>query len=297
IYQGFTNDGQYLVLFFYPPVTTTALPNTVADVPQSEFDQVNSDPTSYLAAKAAELNALPSDAWEPDLAVLDALVSSLTISNMPQNGIEGKVWQWVGRYNAGEETPLENTATYTVSFLPNNQFAFTADCNSGSGVYEADGGMVGSLRTTLSPATPAACGPDSLSNELIGAVQSAQNYKVRPAGQLMELVRPAGGGSLLFAPVALAAGATTAPTTTLQSLVTFTTTASVIDQGQCATLRWEAENVRAVSIYPLVGTSANGPGSLEVCPEDSTTYELRAVLPDGSTAVRQVTITVNQPGG
>ena len=31
VYQGFTNDGQYLVTFFYP-VTTKQLPNTVADL-------------------------------------------------------------------------------------------------------------------------------------------------------------------------------------------------------------------------------------------------------------------------
>lgn len=97
ICQGFTNDGKYLVLFFYPPVATIYLANTAAEAPQTEIDQVNHDPVSYLAAKADELNRLPTDAWPPDLAVLDALVSSVTIRNMPSTGIEGKVWQWVVR--------------------------------------------------------------------------------------------------------------------------------------------------------------------------------------------------------
>jgi hypothetical protein len=201
IYQGFTNDGKYLVLFFYPPAATTHLPNTAAEVPQTEINQVNRDPASYLATKAAELNRLPTDAWQPDLAVLDALVRSLTIANMPPTGIEGLVWQLVGEYDLVQETPLHNTSGYTISFLPDGQFAFQADCNSGSGVYEANGGMLGSLRILLDPLTPSDCGPDSLSNELIGTLQSAQNYKVRPGGQMLELVRPAGGGSLLFTPV------------------------------------------------------------------------------------------------
>jgi hypothetical protein len=184
----------------------------------------------------------------------------------------------VGRYDGVEETPVEDTAGYTISFLPANQFAFQADCNNGSGVYEADGGMIGSLRITLSPLTPADCGPASLSNELIGTLQSAQNYKVRPGGQLLELVRPAGGGSLLFAPVALAGESTsasitaTAPTTTVPTRPAFTTTASVIDQGECATLIWDVANRQALSLYPLVGTSANGPGSQAVCPQYSPMY-------------------------
>ncbi len=211
IHQGFTNDGKYLVLFFYPPVTTAQLPDSAAEVPQTEMDQVNTDPSTYLTAKAAELNALPASAWEPDLATLDALVSSLTISNMTPNGLEGQVWQLAGTYDGQQETPLENTTGYTVTFL-NGELTYQADCNSGQGVYTiSDGGMVGNLRSDLGEVTLTECGPGSYSNELVGTLQSAQNYKVRPGGQMLELVRPAGGGSLLFSTVGPSEGAPTAP--------------------------------------------------------------------------------------
>ncbi|MBI2886759.1 MAG: FG-GAP repeat protein [Chloroflexi bacterium] len=77
IYLGFTNDGQYLVAFFYP-VTTAALP-AIQEVPAEEFDRVVRDHRAYMQEKADMLNKLPSSAWQPDLAKLDALVGSLEI--------------------------------------------------------------------------------------------------------------------------------------------------------------------------------------------------------------------------
>ncbi|MCA9875196.1 MAG: META domain-containing protein [Anaerolineales bacterium] len=204
VYQGFTNDGKYLVLFFYPPVTTSYLPATAADVPQSETDAMMADMTGYLNAKAEELNALPTSDWDPDLSTLDALVASLSIVNMPPTGLQGQVWRWVAESDGYEETPVTFESDYTVTFLPDGRLAFQADCNSGTGVYDASGGMVGSLATELGAMTMAACSPDSRSDDLIGTLQSAQNYKVRPGGALMELVRPAGGGSLIFTAVGAA---------------------------------------------------------------------------------------------
>ena len=143
---------------------------------------------------------------------LDALVSSLTITDMAPTGIEGQVWQLAATYDGEQETPLENTSGYTVSYFPNGQLTDEADCNRGQGVYSiSDGGMVGNLRTDLGAVTLADCGPDSYSSELVGTLQSAQNYKVRPGGQMLELVRPAGGGSLLFSAVGPIEGAPPAP--------------------------------------------------------------------------------------
>ena len=201
VYQGFTNDGKYLVAFFYPPVTTSELPNSAAEVPQTELDAMMADMTGYFQATAEKLNALPTSAWEPDLATLDALVASLTIVNMPAAGIEGQVWQWVAQSDGYQETPAPSGSEYFVTFYGDGRLAFQADCNSGTGVFDASGGMVGSLATELGAMTLAACGPDSQSENLIGVLQAAQNYQVHPGGAMMELVLPAGGGSLIFAAV------------------------------------------------------------------------------------------------
>ena len=211
VYQGFTNDGKYLVAFFYPPVTTSELPASGADVPQAETDAMMADMTGYLNTQATDLNALPTDAWQPDLTTLDALVSSLTIVNMPSAGIEGQVWRWVAESDGYQETPVGYGNGYFVTFHADGRLDFQADCNTGSGVYDASGGMVGSLATELGAMTLADCGPDSRSEDLIGTLQSAQNYKVRPGGTLMELVRPAGGGSFIFMPVGPADAAPAEP--------------------------------------------------------------------------------------
>ena len=79
-YQGLTTDGLYYVSLKWP-VSTESLPNTEAEATDELKAQV-SDPDSY-AVYAQEtkdmLNALPSSAWDPDLARLDAMVQSLTL--------------------------------------------------------------------------------------------------------------------------------------------------------------------------------------------------------------------------
>jgi heat shock protein HslJ len=72
-----------------------------------------------------------------------------------------------------------------------------------------------------------------------------------------------------------------------------------INQGECATLNWNVQNVRAVWVYPQ-GADFNafprtGQGNERVCPAFTTTYEMRVQLNDGSTQFRQVTINVAQP--
>ena len=78
IYQGFTPDGRYLVAFFFP-VRTDALPDGLEAIPQADADAFQADGLGWLAKKSAELDALPGDAWQPDLTKLDALIASLSV--------------------------------------------------------------------------------------------------------------------------------------------------------------------------------------------------------------------------
>jgi hypothetical protein len=93
VYQGFTNDGQYLVSFWYP-VSTPALPNDVAAVPADQMAAFNADPGAYIATVADTLNQLSPDQWQPSLTTLDALVASLQIQGMPVAGLQDKTWWW-----------------------------------------------------------------------------------------------------------------------------------------------------------------------------------------------------------
>jgi hypothetical protein len=81
IAQGLTDDGKYLVSFFYPPVATAVLPNSVEEISEEEFQQANSDWATYLQEKEDMLNDLSPSEWEPALTTLDAVISSLQFGN------------------------------------------------------------------------------------------------------------------------------------------------------------------------------------------------------------------------
>jgi heat shock protein HslJ len=203
-YQGFTNDGKYLVSFWYP-VTTTELPKQ-ADMTAAEMDKFNSDPQAYIQAQAEMLNALPPSDWQPDLTQLDNLVGSLRIVGMTATGLPGPVWQWTGTswYELTEsgyvlrENPIADPAQYEVVYTPDGALQVKADCNRASGAYTYDGGMVGSVRVQMGPATMAECGPESRSQELINSLMAAQDYRVQPGGGQLQLNMPAGGPMLHF---------------------------------------------------------------------------------------------------
>jgi hypothetical protein len=203
-YQGFTNDGRYLVSFFYP-VTTKVLP-TQADMSAEEMDRFNSDPQAYIRVQAEMLNSLVPADWQPDLSQLDALVGSLQIEEMNPTGLQGTLWQWQGTswYELKEgdyvlnENPIANPTQYEVIYNADGSLTVKADCNNAAGTYTYDGGMVGSVRVEMGPTTLAACGPDSRSDELIQSLMAAQDYRVQPGGNQLELNMPAGGPVLHF---------------------------------------------------------------------------------------------------
>ena len=200
VYQGFTNDGLYLVGFSYP-VSTSALPADASAVPAEEMTQVDSDPAAYTAAKAEELNALAPSDWAPDLATLDALVASLEIVDMPIAGIQDETWVWTGFESGdGEVTPVQNPSLYQVIYHSDGTIEIIADCNLAIMNYELRrSGMVGGMLAQPGPMTLAECGPDSRYNEFINNIMASQDYRVRAGGGTAEIVLPAGGGQMIMA--------------------------------------------------------------------------------------------------
>jgi heat shock protein HslJ/uncharacterized protein YraI len=282
----------------------------------------------------------------------------------------------------------------------NGVMSFRADCNTGQMGYELRaGGMIGGYLAQPGPMTLAFCGEESFDQQFVGALQAAQNYRVRPGGAQMELAMPAGGPTYVFqsigpnapaptptplptvvvstpepqapygvviapAGVNVRTGPGTAypvlgaadfgvegaiigrsadgawwvtpvqgapngqgwvsadfvqafnaesvpvidapplpptptppPTATPVPSMAFWADRTTIDQGQCATLFWDVQNIQAVWVYP-VGQPysqfpATGQGSQQVCPQQTTTYEMRVLLRDGSVTTQQITIQVN----
>lgn len=63
-----------------------------------------------------------------------------------------------------------------------------------------------------------------------------------------------------------------------------------ISPGQCTVVRWDVQGVQAV-FFNEQGVA--GQGAQQVCPTQTTTYNLRVVMNDGSQQNRQVTVAVN----
>jgi uncharacterized protein YraI len=87
---------------------------------------------------------------------------------------------------------------------------------------------------------------------------------------------------------------TPTPTTGLTPIVEFGATKTTLDPGECTTLQWHVENVKAA--YLSGGEFSNlgvtGPfGSRDVCPAGTTLYILRAETVGGAIE-RSVTVTV-----
>jgi polar amino acid transport system substrate-binding protein len=94
---------------------------------------------------------------------------------------------------------------------------------------------------------------------------------------------------------------TPGPTATPVPNISFTANPTGIQQGQCSTVSWSTSNVQAVYYYqdgqdwPNHGVA--GVGSRTECPQQTTTYFLRVVLPDGQVMTPQVVITVTSVPG
>ena len=77
-FQGLTDDGAYYVVASFP-LATAVLPDTISFESQEfrEFEKM--DFQEYLKEQAGMLDALPSDGFDPDLAILDQIIASLEI--------------------------------------------------------------------------------------------------------------------------------------------------------------------------------------------------------------------------
>jgi len=76
IFQGFSQDGNYFIAFFYP-VGALGLPNNSSDVSTEENQSFQQDPEAYLDERVEFLNGLPDTDWLPHLSLLDTVLSSL----------------------------------------------------------------------------------------------------------------------------------------------------------------------------------------------------------------------------
>jgi heat shock protein HslJ len=137
-YQGLTTDSTFYVSLFWPEATE-ALPNSVEDVPEDVLAASTNPETAptYQQEIQETLSALPTSAWDPDLARLDAMAASLTFPT----GAEGE-----GEETVEEEielpAPEDGEATGTV-LAPDGVFIRTGPGTEYPAIGAAPNGATG----------------------------------------------------------------------------------------------------------------------------------------------------------
>ena len=186
IFQGLSDDGAFFVSFFYP-VRTDALPDSDT-VTEAERQQA-SDP-AYLPGKVADLDAVPYTDWQPSLATLDAVITSLKFPPPIQGpGLTDALWAWNELILPEGNSLIENADAYTLRFLPDGTVNIVADCNTGAGTYTLEGNA---LTIQVGRITRVACGENSRSDQFLDYLSQVASYELLPAYLGLDLAEDAG---------------------------------------------------------------------------------------------------------
>ena len=290
-YQGFTNDGVYLVTLWWPELTSV-LPNDVSEVSAEQMDAFNADPTGATAVAAEELNTLSADQWEPDLTALDALIASLKIEGMPASGLVDRTWEWTEgpiQPDSSEIVTIDDPFQYQVIYGSDGAITYKADCNSGSMSYELNNaGMTGDMLASPGIMTLAECGPESFSNAFIASLEAAQTYQVWAGGNEMQLVLPAGGGVLTFR-AADASDMPSAEETAVSGMVT-NVESNPIPEGAVATIQIQDTSLAGAPATVIGEQIIENPGQFPIAYqvaydpsviEDNHTYTMSTRITGG----------------
>jgi ABC-type amino acid transport substrate-binding protein len=108
-------------------------------------------------------------------------------------------------------------------------------------------------------------------------------------------------GQRVWVGITVVGSPTPAPTQTPAADITFTVDETHIQQGDCVTFTWSAENIQAIWFYPNGADYSKypvtGQGSSKECPTQTTTYNLRVQYRDGTVETRQITVYVQPTSG
>lgn len=107
-FQGLTDDGAIYIAAYFP-VAVPALPAT-SQMSEEAFTALVDDWQGYLSQTLALLNEQPTDAFTPDLAALDALISSLSAAGViPPPELAGI---WPDNNESVDNQPILQWAAY-----------------------------------------------------------------------------------------------------------------------------------------------------------------------------------------
>ncbi|MFN2114838.1 MAG: hypothetical protein ACK2T6_03920 [Anaerolineae bacterium] len=192
IYQGFTNDGDYLVAAFFP-IRAPGLPEDESAVSDDERAAYDADPVAQVAEIAEELATLPAGDWEPSRDALDDLVGSLRIEGGEDMGLAGTTWEWTGVTFLDDSKPVEDPETHVVTFGVDGSVQLVSDCRRRTFPYSSSGGVVGTLKVEPISGDEEPCDPEERVDEFELGVIIADTYRLGVGGEVLGLQLPGQG--------------------------------------------------------------------------------------------------------
>ncbi len=109
--------------------------------------------------------------------------------------LPGSSWQWLQMVTPVETVVVDDSSKYIVDFLADGIVSIQADCNSGSGTYEANDGAIA---INITATTLALCADDSLSDLFIRSLNASAIYFDQNGNLFIDLFADA--GTMEFAP-------------------------------------------------------------------------------------------------
>jgi para-nitrobenzyl esterase len=112
--------------------------------------------------------------------------------------LAGVVWEWEEFLGNDDSTIApDDPSKYTIELEDGGSVSLQADCNSGFGVYEADGE---SLVIEVRGVTRAECAPGSLSEQFLQDLRFVRAYVIENGELFLDLMADA--GTMRFEPAA-----------------------------------------------------------------------------------------------
>ncbi len=170
-----------------------ALPNaTVYRIDGETLELRDADGSKIAGFQAA---AVEETAVDAQTLLQPQIGAESTESAAGSSELTGTSWQWVAMTTPVEQITVADPTKYTMEFLDAGVIGVTADCNTGSGSYEASGSQI-SINITAT--TLALCPPESLSDQFIRNLNGAAIYFMQGENLFIDMF--ADSGTMEFAP-------------------------------------------------------------------------------------------------
>ncbi len=213
-----------------------------------------------------------------------------SIEHTPDEALINVSWEWVQRALPDGEVTIEVTdpTQYRLLFNADGTFNAELDCNVAAGGYATRAG--GSIFMELGPMTMAACGPESLADQMMQMFGPAQAYRFEDDGQTLifswaaggpvDTFRAAGSGEAMDDSMDSEASAELigktwqwlGTTTPVEQIDVVDPTRYTITFNDDSTAFIKADCNNVIAEYTFDGSALTimpGPSTLAACPEDS----------------------------